>query len=140
MVISLLMESDAKQVQGVSVLRLGVEDAAIPPDRLGQQSALVFLQAEGQLVVHGDALSIFKGGTRKYGTHRLRGEGSNRSATRTTAVRAADRNTNAGGGDRSNFGRVRSCSGRTMVKTRSLPYVRTCCQVGQYSVTSISMC
>jgi hypothetical protein len=59
MVISLLMESDAKQVQGVSVVRLGVEDAAIPPDGVGQQSALVFLQAEGKLVVHGDALSIF---------------------------------------------------------------------------------
>ena len=59
MVISLLMESDAKQVQGVSVLRLGVEDAAIPPDRLGQQSALVFLQAENKLVVHRDMLSKF---------------------------------------------------------------------------------
>jgi hypothetical protein len=52
------MESDAKQVQGVGVVGLGVEDAAIPPDGLGQQSALMFLQAKGKLVVHGDALSI----------------------------------------------------------------------------------
>jgi hypothetical protein len=36
---------------------LGVEDAAVAPDGLGKQPALVFLQAEGKLVVHGDALS-----------------------------------------------------------------------------------
>jgi hypothetical protein len=59
MVISLLMESDAKQVQGVGVVGLGAEDAAVPPDGLGQQSALVFLQANGKLVVHGDMLSMF---------------------------------------------------------------------------------
>jgi hypothetical protein len=41
---------------------LGGEDAAIPADSLAQQSALVFLQAEDKLVVHGDALSILKGG------------------------------------------------------------------------------
>jgi hypothetical protein len=41
---------------------LGAEDAAVAPDGLGQQSALVFLQADGKLVVHGDPLSILKGG------------------------------------------------------------------------------
>ena len=41
---------------------MGAEDAAIPADSLAQQSALVFLQAEDKLVVHGDALSILKGG------------------------------------------------------------------------------
>jgi hypothetical protein len=61
MVISLLMESDAKQVQGVGVVGLGAEDVAVAPGGLGQQSALVFLQTEGKLVVHGDALSILKG-------------------------------------------------------------------------------
>jgi hypothetical protein len=57
MVLSLLMESDAKQVQGVGVVGLGVEDAAVAPDGLGKQPALVFPQAEGKLVVHGEALS-----------------------------------------------------------------------------------
>jgi hypothetical protein len=47
------------------VLELGAEDAAAPPDGLGQQSALVLLQAEGKLVVHGDALSTLKGGRRR---------------------------------------------------------------------------
>jgi hypothetical protein len=65
MVISLLMESDAKQVQGVGVVGLGVEDTAIPPDGVGQQSALVFLQAQVKLVVHVDAFSILKGGRRR---------------------------------------------------------------------------
>src|SRR5262245_61152160 len=49
----------AKQVQGVGVVGLGAEDAAVAPDGLGQQSALVFLQADGKLVVHGDSLSKF---------------------------------------------------------------------------------
>jgi hypothetical protein len=57
-VIPLLMASDAKQVQGVGVVGLGAEDAAVAPDGLGQQSAPVFLQGEGKLVVHGDALSV----------------------------------------------------------------------------------
>jgi hypothetical protein len=56
------MESDAQQVQGVGVVGLGAEDAAVAPDGVGQQSALVFLQAEGKLIVHGDALSILTGG------------------------------------------------------------------------------
>ncbi len=56
--LSLLMESDAEQVQGVGVVGLGAEDVAVPPDGLGQQSALVFLQAERKLLVHGDALSM----------------------------------------------------------------------------------
>jgi hypothetical protein len=53
------MERDAQQVQGVGVIGLGVEDATVPPDGLGQQSALVFLQAENKLVVHRDMLSKF---------------------------------------------------------------------------------
>jgi hypothetical protein len=36
MVLSLLMECDAKQVQGIGVVGSGAEDAAIPPDGLGQ--------------------------------------------------------------------------------------------------------
>jgi hypothetical protein len=64
MVISLLMESDAQQVQGVGVVGLGAEDAAVAPDGLGQQSALMFLQPQRKLVVHGDALSIWKEGRR----------------------------------------------------------------------------
>jgi hypothetical protein len=40
------------------VVGVGVEDAAVPPDGMVQQSALVFLQAEGKLVVHGYAFSI----------------------------------------------------------------------------------
>jgi hypothetical protein len=52
-------------VQGVGVVGLGAEDAAVAPDGLGQQSALVFLQAEGKLVVHGDPLSILKKGRRR---------------------------------------------------------------------------
>jgi hypothetical protein len=63
------MQSDAQQMQGVGVVGLGVEDAAISPDGLGQQSALVFLQTEGKLVVHGNALSISKRGTRRDGGH-----------------------------------------------------------------------
>jgi hypothetical protein len=63
MVISLLVESDAQQVQGVGVVGLGAEDAAVAPDGLDQQSALVFLEAEGKLVVHGDALSNLNGGS-----------------------------------------------------------------------------
>jgi hypothetical protein len=55
------MESDAQQVQSVGVIGLGAEDATVPLDGLGQQSALVFLQAEDKLVVHSDALSILKG-------------------------------------------------------------------------------
>jgi hypothetical protein len=65
MVISLLMESDAQQMQGVGVVGLGPEDAAVAPDGLGQQSALVLLQTEGKLVVHGDALFILKEGGRR---------------------------------------------------------------------------
>jgi hypothetical protein len=64
-VIALLMQGDAQQVQGVGVVGLGAEDVAVSPGRLVQQSALVFLQAEGKLVVHGDALSILKGGRRR---------------------------------------------------------------------------
>jgi hypothetical protein len=60
MVIPLLMERDAQQVQSVGVIGLGAEDAAVPPDGLGQQSVLVFLQTEGKLVVHADAHSILK--------------------------------------------------------------------------------
>jgi hypothetical protein len=62
MVIALLVESDAQQVQGVGVVGLGAEHAAVPPDSLGQQAALVFPQANGKLVVHGDVLSTLKGG------------------------------------------------------------------------------
>jgi hypothetical protein len=65
MVISLLMERNAQQVQGVGVVGLGVEDVAIAPDCVVQQSALVFLQAEGKLVVHGDAVSILGKSTRE---------------------------------------------------------------------------
>ena len=61
----LLMESDAQQVQGVDMVGLGGEDAAVAPDGLGQQSALVFLQAQVKLVVHVDAFSILKGGRRR---------------------------------------------------------------------------
>jgi hypothetical protein len=65
--IALLMGDNAKHVQGFGVLGLGAADAAIPPDGVGQQSALVFLQAEGKLVVHDDVLSILKGGRRDEG-------------------------------------------------------------------------
>ena len=51
---------------------LGAEDAAVPPDGLGQQSALVLLQTEGKLVVHGDALSMSKGARRVPLTPRAR--------------------------------------------------------------------
>jgi hypothetical protein len=71
-VIPLLMQIDAQQVQGVGVVGLGAEDAAVPPDGLGQQSALVLLQANGKLVVHGDALSILKGARRAPLTPRAR--------------------------------------------------------------------
>jgi hypothetical protein len=64
-VISLLMQGDAKQVQRVGVIGLGVQDVAVLPGRLGQEAALVLLQAEDKLVVHGDALSIWKGGRRR---------------------------------------------------------------------------
>jgi hypothetical protein len=58
------MEGHARQVQGVGVVGLGAEDVAVAPDGLGQQSALVFLQADGKLVVHRDALSIVNEGRR----------------------------------------------------------------------------
>jgi hypothetical protein len=55
-VIALLMGDNAQQVQGVGVVGLGVEDIAVQPGCLGQAPALVLLQAEGKVVVHGDAL------------------------------------------------------------------------------------
>jgi hypothetical protein len=54
------MERDAQQVQGVGVVGSGAEDALVAPDGLAQQSALVFLQAKGKLVVHGDVVSILR--------------------------------------------------------------------------------
>jgi hypothetical protein len=39
---------------------LGAEDSAVPPGCLGQEAALVLLQAEDKVVVHGIALRIEK--------------------------------------------------------------------------------
>jgi hypothetical protein len=54
------MGDDAQQVQGVGVVGLGAEDRAVPPGCLGQEAALVLLQAEDKVVVHGSALRIEK--------------------------------------------------------------------------------
>jgi hypothetical protein len=61
-VIALLMQGDAQQVKCVGVVGLGPEDVAVPPGRLGQPAALVFLQAEAKVVVHGDAIRVEGGG------------------------------------------------------------------------------
>jgi hypothetical protein len=61
--ISLLMGDDAKQVQGVGVVGLGAQDVAVQPDCLAQAPALVFLQAEGKVVVHGDVPRNADGGS-----------------------------------------------------------------------------
>ncbi len=55
-VISLLVCDDAKQVQGVGVVGFGAEDVAVPPGRLGQEAALLLLQAEAEVVAHGKVL------------------------------------------------------------------------------------
>jgi hypothetical protein len=59
------MQGDAEQVQGVGVFGLGPEDVTVQPGRLVEAAAAVLLQAEGKLVVHGDALSILKEGRRR---------------------------------------------------------------------------
>jgi hypothetical protein len=62
-VISLLLCDDTQQVQGVGMVGLAAEEIAVQPGRLAQAPALVLLQAEGKVIVHGAALrNVDKGG------------------------------------------------------------------------------